>query len=56
MTTAWVKDLKGQNLEDLRDLINTWWMRRGLQEEIAMARVVSLYRKGTQTERKTIAP
>ena len=53
MTTDWVKDLKGAHLVELRDLINKWWEARELPEDIALARVVSLYKKETQTHKRT---
>ena len=56
ITTDWAKDLRGQNLEDLRTLINEWWISKHMPENIATARVVSLYKKGNPDLQENYRP
>ena len=44
--TDWVKDMRGDNLEALRNTLNEWWNNRKIPDDLALARVVSLYKKG----------
>ena len=52
MTTDEIKDLDNATLEWLRQIINQWWETGNFPEEVTRARVVSLYKKGTQTNKR----
>ena len=56
ITTDWVKYLKGQNLEDLRTLINHWWVSKQMPEDISLARLVSLYKERSPDMQENYRP
>lgn len=56
ISTDCVKDLRGDNLGRLRILINEWWTTRSLRRDLALARVVSLYKKGNPDLQENYRP
>ena len=46
ITTDLVKEMNEENLEEILDLINEWWIAGEIPENMLTARVASLYKKG----------
>ena len=54
LTADIVKLLDEEGLEDILDILNGWWEKRAMPDEAKITKVVSLYKKAAQTNKKTI--
>ena len=55
-TTDLLKDLDDEALEQLRELLNKWWTTGIIPDNVTIARVVSLYKKGDPDKQENYRP
>ena len=47
LTADIIKLIDGGGLEDILDVLNSWWQDRKMPEEAKITKVVPLYKKGS---------
>ena len=53
---GYFKELDEENLREVLELINTWYRNQNLPEEILLARVVLIFKKGDTADLKNYRP
>ena len=50
------KEMDDENLETVRNLLNTWWREDAVPETVLQARVVLIYKKGDTSNMENYRP
>ena len=56
ITTDFLKDLNDEALEEIRKMVAKWWKSKEIPNNITLARVVSLYKKGDPEKQENYRP
>ena len=56
ITVDILKGMNDENLDVIRQLINQWWTEQTIPEDLTLAKVVSLYKKGNPEIQENYRP